>query len=57
MNIFSKQPNGDFIEIDPTFFLDMSAKDLFIFIIAFIIGLVLLALPYLIFFLIVMCSA
>ena len=57
MKIFNKLPNGDFIETDPTVFLDMSIKDLFIWLIAFIIGLGLLALPFLIFFLIVRCSA
>lgn len=56
MRIFSKLPNGDFIETDPTVFLDMSIKDLFIWLISFIIGLVLLALPYLIMFLIIKCS-
>ena len=57
MRIFSKLPNGDFIETDPTVFLDMSIKDLIIWLISFIIGLVLLALPYLIMFLIIKCSA
>lgn len=57
MKIFSKLPNGDFIETDPTVFFDMSIKDLFIWLIAFIIGLGLLALPYLIFYLIVICSS
>lgn len=57
MKIFSKLPNGDFIETDPSVFFDMSIKDLFIWLIAFIIGLGLLALPYLIFYLIVICSS
>lgn len=56
MRIFSKLPNGDFIETDPSVFLDMSIKDLIIWLISFIIGLVLLALPYLIMFLIIKCS-
>jgi hypothetical protein len=56
MKIFNKLPNGDFIETDPTVFLDMSIKDLFIWLIAFIIGLGLLALPFLIFFLTIKCS-
>jgi hypothetical protein len=57
MRIFSKLPNGDFIETDPSVFLDMSIKDLIIWLISFIIGLVLLALPYLIMFWIIKCSA
>jgi hypothetical protein len=47
MKIFSKLPNGDYIETDPSVFFDMSAKELLVWLLCIIIGVVLVASPYL----------